>query len=157
MNQVKEETKLNTSFKGIYDTSKKSYLSNTTEPSRPSNYSFRIENYRDLKNYIHNYIGLTKEEVKYIFKDILEGTVQEEVKKIMNDEEGLKRIIRKEISNEIKRQYNSKRSSYIVSTMDDIYNRIDRTIHNIVKDRLIIELKGDDEDNGEVKEDNKRK
>ena len=25
--------------------------------------NFEIENYKDIKNYIHNYLGLTKEEV----------------------------------------------------------------------------------------------
>ena len=40
--------------------------------------NFEIENYKDIKNYIHNYLGLTKEEVR----SIVDETVKDPIRKI---------------------------------------------------------------------------
>lgn len=37
------------------------------------------------------------------------------------------------------------RRSFVISTMDDIYNRIDSTIHEEVRKILIVELRDDNE------------
>ena len=96
-------------------------------------------NYKDIKNYIHNYLGLTKEEVKKMIWDAVVDTVNEEVCKCLNDKERIKTIVEGQVRYEIMKE--SPRRSYIHSTMDEIYNKIDEAIHKEVVKRLKIELK----------------
>ena len=133
------ETRYN-KFRGLYDEDYTTTLSDHTEPiQQVKKASFRIDNYKELKNYIHNYLGLTKEEVKKMIWDTVVETVNEEVNKCLNDKERIKSIIEGQIKFEIMRDH--PRRSYIHSTMDEIYNKIDTTIHEEVVKRLRIELK----------------
>ena len=138
------ETRYN-KFRGLYDGDYKTTLSDHTEPIqqvKKAKYvkaSFRKDNYKELKNYIHNYLGLTKEEIKKMVWDTAVETVNKEVNKCLNDKERIKSIIEGQIKFEIMRDH--PRRSYIHSTMDEIYNKIDSTIHEEVIKRLRIELK----------------
>lgn len=127
-------------FRGLYDEDYTTTLSDHTEPiQQVKKASFKIDNYKELKNYIHNYLGLTKEEIKKMIWDTVVETVNEEVNKCLNDKERIKSIIEGQIKFEIMRDH--PRRSYIHSTMDEIYNKIDSTIHEEVIKRLRIELK----------------
>ena len=138
------ETRYN-KFRGLYNEDYTITLSDHTEPIQQVNKakyvkaSFRKDNYKELKNYIHNYLGLTKEEIKKMIWDTVVETVNEEVNKCLNDKERIKSIIEGQIKFEIMRDH--PRRSYIHSTMDEIYNKIDTTIHEEVVKRLRIELK----------------
>ena len=133
------ETRYN-KFRGLYDEDYTTTLSDHTEPiQQVKKASFRIDNYKELKNYIHNYLGLTKEEIKKMVWDTVVETVNKEVNKCLNDKERIKSIIEGQIKFEIMRDH--PRRSYIHSTMDEIYNKIDSTIHEEVIKRLRIELK----------------
>ena len=133
------ETRYN-KFRGLYDEDYTTTLSDHTEPiQQVKKASFKIDNYKELKNYIHNYLGLTKEEVKKMIWDTVVETVNKEVNKCLNDRERIKSIIEGQIKFEIMRDH--PRRSYIHSTMDEIYNKIDTTIHEEVVKRLRIELK----------------
>ena len=138
------ETRYN-KFRGLYDEDYTTTLSDHTEPIqqvKKAKYvkaSFRKDNYKELKNYIHNYLGLTKEEIKKMVWDTVVETVNKEVNKCLNDKERIKSIIEGQIKFEIMRDH--PRRSYIHSTMDEIYNKIDSTIHEEVVKRLRIELK----------------
>lgn len=133
------ETRYN-KFRGLYDGDYTTTLSDHTEPiQQVKKASFKIDNYKELKNYIHNYLGLTKEEIKKMVWDTVVETVNEEVNKCLNDKERIKSIIEGQIKFEIMRDH--PRRSYIHSTMDEIYNKIDTTIHEEVVKRLRIELK----------------
>ena len=133
------ETRYN-KFRGLYDGDYTTTLSDHTEPiQQVKKASFKIDNYKELKNYIHNYLGLTKEEIKKMVWDTVVETVNEEVNKCLNDKERIKSIIEGQIKFEIMRDH--PRRSYIHSTMDEIYNKIDTTIHEEVIKRLRIELK----------------
>ena len=133
------ETRYN-KFRGLYDGDYTTTLSDHTEPiQQVKKASFKIDNYKELKNYIHNYLGLTKEEVKKMVWDTVVETVNKEVNKCLNDKERIKSIIEGQIKFEIMRDH--PRRSYIHSTMDEIYNKIDTTIHEEVIKRLRIELK----------------
>lgn len=97
--------------------------------------------FKDIKNYIHNYLGLTKEEVRSIVLDEIKAIVKEEVTKTLNDKERLESMVEKEILRQLKFGPNKyERSSFIINTMDHIYNRIDSIIHDEVLKRLRIEL-----------------
>lgn len=133
------ETRYN-KFRGLYNGDYTTTLSDHTEPiQQVKKASFKIDNYKELKNYIHNYLGLTKEEIKKMIWDTVVETVNEEVNKCLNDKERIKSIIEGQIKFEIMRDH--PRRSYIHSTMDEIYNKIDTTIHEEVIKRLRIELK----------------
>ena len=138
------ETRYN-KFRGLYDGDYTTTLSDHTEPiqqvkkAKHVEASFKIDNYKELKNYIHNYLGLTKEEIKKMVWDTVVETVNKEVNKCLNDKERIKSIIEGQIKFEIMRDH--PRRSYIHSTMDEIYNKIDSTIHEEVIKRLRIELK----------------
>lgn len=133
------ETRYN-KFRGLYDGDYTTTLSDHTEPiQQVKKASFKIDNYKELKNYIHNYLGLTKEEIKKMIWDTVVETVNEEVNRCLNDKERIKSIIEGQIKFEIMRDH--PRRSYIHSTMDEIYNKIDTTIHEEVIKRLRIELK----------------
>lgn len=62
--------------------------------------------YREVKNYIHNELKLTKEDIKDI-KDIIVSIVKEEVKRIFHntygDDVNIERWIRCMVSDEIKK------------------------------------------------------
>ena len=128
-------------FIGLYDEDYTVTFTDHTEPIRhePVKANFRIDNYKELKNYIHNYLGLTKEEVKKMVWDTVVETVNEEVNKCLNDKERIKAIVEGQVRYEIMKDH--PRRSYIHSTMDEIYNKIDSTIHEEVIKRLRIELK----------------
>ena len=129
-----------TKFRGLYDGDYTTTLSDHTEPiQQVKKASFKIDNYKEFKNYIHNYLGLTKEEIKKMIWDTVVETVNKEVNKCLNDKERIKSIIEGQIKFEIMRDH--PRRSYIHSTMDEIYNKIDSTIHEEVIKRLRIELK----------------
>ena len=138
------ETRYN-KFRGLYNEDYTTTLSDHTEPIqqvKKAKYvkaSFRKDNYKELKNYIHNYLGLTKEEIKKMIWDTVVETVNKEVNKCLNDKERIKSIIEGQIRYEIMKDH--PRRSYIHSTMDEIYNKIDTTIHEEVVKRLRIELK----------------
>lgn len=104
--------------------------------------NFEIESYKDIKNYIHNYLGLTKEEVREMVLEAVKNTVKKEVDKCLNDENRLQHMIEKEILSQIKySQDGYKRRSFLISVMDEVYNRIDGIIHEEVLKRLQITLK----------------
>lgn len=94
--------------------------------------------YNIIKNYIHNDLRITKEDIR----GIIEETVKTEIHKILNDEPRIKQTIEDEIIRCCK-VYNSdgERRSFVISTMDDIYNKIDKEIHNIVRENLIVSLR----------------
>lgn len=109
--------------------------------------NFEIQNYKDLKNYIHNYLGLTKEEVRDMVKEVVQQSVKVEVEKCLNDQNRLEHLIEKEIIRQVK--YNGQdyqRRYFIQNTMDAIYNRIDTVIHEEVLKRLQITLKEPDDE-----------
>lgn len=99
-------------------------------------------NFKDIRNYIHNYLGITKDEVRDIVIDEIKKLVNEEITKTLNDKERLESIIEKELLYQLRFGPNKyERSSFIINTMDHIYNRIDSVIHEEVLKRLQITLK----------------
>lgn len=133
-------------FKGLYnDDDYITTFTDHTEPIQPEpiKTNFRVDNYKEIKNYIHNYLGLTREEVKKMVWDVVVKLVNEEVNKCLNDKERIKAIVEGQVRYEIMKDH--PRRSYIHTTMDEIYNKIDSVIHEEVVKRLRIELKEPEE------------
>lgn len=106
---------------------------------------FKVDSYKHIRQYIHNYLGLTKKEIRDMFWNMIEEIVEREVKACLNNKNKIQDLIEKSIVDEIRRQDNCERHSYTLSVMDDIYCKIDKVIHEEVRNKLIIGLKGDDE------------
>lgn len=102
-------------------------------------------NRKDLRNYIHNDLGISKDEIRNMLNDEIKKVISEETTKVLNDKEKISSMIEKEIIRQLK--YNTgTRTHYLISTMDEIYNKIDSIIHDEVRKRLVIELKEPDEE-----------
>ena len=95
-----------------------------------------MDNYKEIKNYLHNELGITKE---YIDSIIIK-TVQDEVKKIFNNEGYVRDVIIKTIDREVCGE-----SGW--HTIHDMNSMIKDEILSIivkeVKDKVIISLKED--------------
>lgn len=100
-------------------------------------------NRKDLRDYIHNVLGIKKDDIRKAIQDEIELIVKEEVTICMHDQERLRRLIENEIVRQLKFYDPLKhtRTQYIRCTVDEIYNQIDEEIHKVVCDRLQLTLK----------------
>jgi len=100
------------------------------------------QSYRDVKNFIHNDLGITKEYVE----EVIKNTVQKEIHTLFNDENRLTYIIENMIRKEI-RQDQNKTLYHLLLNFDSLLDRkITETVFNEVKSRLKIELVEEDLD-----------
>lgn len=97
-------------------------------------------NRKDLRNYIHNDLGISKDEIRNMLNEEIKKIISEETTKVLNDKEKISSMIEKEIIRQLKYD-TSDRTHYLICTMDKIYNKIDSVIHDEVVKRLVIELK----------------
>lgn len=96
-------------------------------------------NHKDIRQYIHNTLGIPKIQIYDLILEELKAIVKEEVTKALHDEQYIEHLVEKEIIRQLK--LNEPRSSYIVNTTNSLYNKIDEVIHDEVMKRLVIELK----------------
>ena len=59
-----------------------------------------MTNYKEIKNYLHNELGITKEYID----SIIVKTIQDEVKKVFNNEGYVRDVIIKTIDREVRRE-----------------------------------------------------
>lgn len=96
---------------------------------------------KELRNIIYNELGFSKEEFTQLIRDEVSKVVKTEVSKVLNDENRLQHLIEQEILRQVKfGELKHERSSFIINTMDAVYNEIDKVIHQEVLKRLKIEL-----------------
>lgn len=96
---------------------------------------------KELRNLIYNELGFSKEEFTSLIRDEVSKVIKTEVTKVLNDENRLKRLIEQEIIRQVKfGELKHERRSFIISTMDAVYNEIDSVIHQEVLKRLKISL-----------------
>lgn len=98
--------------------------------------------YKEIKNYIHNDLGYSRKELDEYINKIIEEYVNKRVEKLLNDKNFLEETISKEIIRQLRREEPSR--SYLVCTVNEIYSKIDKIIHDEVTSRLIVELKPKD-------------
>ena len=95
-----------------------------------------MSNYSDVKNYIHNELGITKDYIN----NVIEKTVKDEISKMMNDKQHIYDLVEKQVLNNLKRK--SDNSWHILTDCSNwIEEEIKTTILKEVKDKLIIKLK----------------
>ena len=99
-----------------------------------------MDNYKEIKNYIHNELGITKEYVD----SIIVKTVQDEVKKVFNNEGYVRDVIIKTIDREVRREECGESGWHTIHDMNSmIKDEILSIIVKEVKDKVIISLKED--------------
>lgn len=102
-----------------------------------------MSNYADVKNYLHNDLGISKEYVE----EVILKVVKDEIEKLFSDEERLQVILERIIRNSIKRDEH-KTLYHLLLNFDSLLDeKITRTVFDAVKSKLKIELVEEDEDN----------
>ena len=99
-----------------------------------------MSNYSDVKNYLHNDLGISKE---YVEKTILK-TVKDEVDKLFSDESRLQVIIERIVKQSIKKDEHKTLYHLLINFDSLLDEKITTTVFNEVKSRLKIELVGKD-------------
>ena len=92
--------------------------------------------YKECKNVIHNDLGITKEYID----DIIKKTVQDEIKKLMNDENFIRGLVEKEVAYSLYKKDNN-RWHIIYDAANYVEDKITQTILNTVRDKVVISLK----------------
>ena len=99
-----------------------------------------MTNYKEIKNYLHNELGITKEYID----SIIVKTVQDEVKKVFNNEGYVRDVIIKTIDREVRREVCGESGWHTIHDMNSmIKDEILSIIVKEVKDKVIIRLKED--------------
>lgn len=96
-----------------------------------------MENYKEIKNYIHNELGITKESIQ----QIVINTVKEEVIKVFNDESKLERIVHNYIRNIVNGDYKSPSWHRVSDINSLIYNGVIDEICKTVKEKVEVRFK----------------
>lgn len=99
------------------------------------------KSYKDIKNYIHNDLGISYQEVYNLVIDAIKKTVEKAVDEALSDQDRLQYLVEKEVLRQIKYNKDKNRQYFIQCTLDSIYNKIDQVIHEEVLKRLVIDLK----------------
>lgn len=95
-----------------------------------------MSNYLDVKNYIHNDLGITK---KYI-DDIIKKTIIDEVITLFKDEERLQAILERIVFKTIKEDRHKTLYHLLINFDSLLDEKITKAIFNEVKSKLKIEL-----------------
>ena len=93
--------------------------------------------YKDIKNYIHNELGITKEYVQDVIREI----VAIEVDKKFNDEEYIKNEVRRIIVYELNNEIDKSHWHTIHDLSSLVKDEITKTIMEEVKNKVVISLK----------------
>ena len=102
-----------------------------------------MSNYSDVKNYIHNELGITKEYID----EVIKKTIQDEISKLMNDDCFIRGLVENEVARSLYKKDNN-RWHTIYDASNYIEDKITKTILNTVKEKLVIGLKDDNEYEG---------
>lgn len=93
-----------------------------------------MNNYKEVKNYIHNDLGITKEDINKIIID----TVKDEVAKLLKDESFVSSMMKNHIISLLKdKEYKNPRYRTITDInsflYDNVLEELCRTVHNNIK------------------------
>lgn len=95
-----------------------------------------MSNYSDIKNYIHNELGIKKEYVE----EIILKTVKDEINKLFTDEERLQVILERIVRQTIKKDEHKVLYRLLINFDSLLDEKITQTVFNEVKSKLKIEL-----------------
>lgn len=95
-----------------------------------------MSNYSDVKNYIHNELGIKKEYVE----EIILKTVKDEINKLFTDEERLQVILERIVRQTIKKDEHKVLYHLLINFDSLLDKKITQAVFNEVKSKLKIEL-----------------
>lgn len=99
-----------------------------------------MENYKEIKNYIHNELKITKEDIDKIIMDM----VREEVHKIFKNEQYIQDCIRGIVYKEVNKEMFGENAWHTIHDMSEIIkDEVNNAIVKEVKNRINISLKED--------------
>ena len=102
-----------------------------------------MKNYNEFKNYIHNELNITKEDIQ----DMIRKIIQEEIQKMFNDETKIQSLLERMVRNTINKQYPQGIFYHtLISFNDMIEEHTLKAIYSEIKNRLKIELLPDTKD-----------
>lgn len=93
-----------------------------------------MDNYKEVKNYIHNDLGITKEDIN----NIIVKTVKDEVSKLLKDESFVSSMMKNHIIGLLKdKEYKNPRYRTITDInsflYDNVLNELCKTVHDNIK------------------------
>lgn len=95
-----------------------------------------MSNYSDVKNYIHNDLGISKDYVE----EVILKTVQDEIDKLFTDESRLQVILERIVKQTIKKDEHKILYHLLINLDSLLDKKITQTVFNEVKSKLKIEL-----------------
>lgn len=95
--------------------------------------------YKEIKNYIHNELGLTKDYIDNLIKE----EIKKEVNKVISDKETLNNIVKTQIREVMNKDFEKPRWQRIFNLDTEIYNSVCAEVSKIVKERIQIKYKED--------------
>lgn len=96
-----------------------------------------MSNYLDVKNYIHNDLKLSKEDIM----QVVENTVKVEINKLLKDDSYLSTLINNEVLSSLKRTSDDSSRYFLYNPISMIKSEVVDNIVNLVKDNVEISLK----------------
>lgn len=97
-------------------------------------------NYKEVKNYIHNELKISKDDIN----SIIQITVATEIRKLMKDKDFINGLVANRLKEILSKDYNKPIYNNLFTLENKIYDAISNEISKTIKERLKIELLGDD-------------
>lgn len=97
-------------------------------------------NYKEVKNYIHNDLKISKEEIN----NIIQITVSSEIRKLMKDTDFINGLVANRLKEILSKDYNKPIYNNLFTLDNKIFDAVSNEISKTIKERLKIELLGDD-------------
>lgn len=97
-------------------------------------------NYKEVKNYIHNELKISKDDIN----SIIQITVAGEIRKLMKDKDFINGLVANRLKEILSKDYNKPIYNNLFELDNKIYDAVSNEISKTIKERLKIELLGDD-------------
>lgn len=97
-------------------------------------------NYKEVKNYIHNELKISKDDIN----SIIQITVATEIRKLMKDKDFINGLVANRLKEILSKDYNKPIYNNLFTLDNKIYDAVSNEISKTIKERLKIELLGDD-------------
>ena len=112
-----------------------------------------MSSYKDMKNYIHNDCGISKEYIKHEFERLLKEAIDNKIEQCVNDNERLQNIIEGEVRRQVSEllRVNSFFGSYyrknsLQASIATFYDEVHRKLKENILDNVEITFKDSDKE-----------
>lgn len=95
-----------------------------------------MNNYKEIKNLIHNEFNITKEEIR----ETISKAIEKEIQKMMKDEQFLSSLIQNELKSILNREYRNPKYKKIFNLNELIYDNVCSEISKVVHDNIKIKV-----------------